>query len=805
MFINFLTILYRRLLLDPVYSLVNILGLTIGLSCFVLVMLYINDELSYDRFWQNTESIYRVETDMSLSGNRQQVHYDRTYPAVAPLIENRLDQLQSAARLTTRKFLVSHEQNNFYERVRFVDPAFFNIFDLKFISGDRDTALLTLDTIVLNESTATKYFGQRDAVGQYVLLDGKHKLRVTGVVKDIPANSHLDLGLVTNLRTLEKMYGGDVLRHWRFNSMYTYVLLDPHSDVEQASFSLNELVANNSPERLMKKVSLSLNPLADIHLKNSEFGVFNILVVLGSMSFLILTMACINTINITTAKSTERKKEVGVRKALGSSRLELFNQFMFESFLLAIISLALAIGLVHLLLPWFGQVTNKALAFDFTDAGLLLQILGLSVLTGLLSGVYPALVMSKFKPIDILKSNIHFGLGALGLRTSLVIFQFVIAIIMCIGSYFVYLQMNHIKNTNLGFNKENILILGNMNWTDIKPYFNTLQTELLQHPDIKSASGSLTVPGREFNRIGSFYVEGSSMEEASISLNRMAIDYDFFKTYEIELLAGRYFSRDYGSDLVHSQKESAGKPTYNVIINEMAMQKFGWQQADQAIGKKLLSSDGRWTFDSRVVGVVSDFHILAGHGAISPYIFIVAPGASGYMSVKVSGNNLTDTIEYIDDTWKKVIPQYPIVRSFLDDDLSDSFSQWEKNSQLLLALSIVAVIIAAVGSFGLSAFNLKSRNKEISMRKVVGATAYDLVKLLTWDFSKPLLIANAIAWPVTFFLLRAWLADFAYRVDINLLAFVVTGIASLLFTWLVVSYHTVKVARTNPARIFKHL
>jgi putative ABC transport system permease protein len=809
MLINFLLVAYRRMLLSPIYSSVNILGLSIGLTSFLLAMLYINDELSYDRFWENADNIYQINTVIKSTGNGRVIEYDDTFPQVAPLLKSgRL--VKEAVRMQTLEFLANVEENRYYEDISFVDPDFVLFFDITFVEGNAQEALATPFSLILTKADALKYFGEQSALNRYIMLDGKHNMRVSGVIESLPANTSLEVGLISSIDSLPFMYDENMLRQWRVPSVSTYILLDEHQDAEELSAALANLLKEHSPASLTQQVKLAPIALDTVHVSQNELGGFNILIVLSSISLLILIISCINMINMTTAKSTERVKEVAIRKALGSSRGELFAQVMVESFLMVFVAILVALLLAQLILPWFNQVTYKSLSIDYLDVGLMGQLLLLNLFTALVSGFYPAMVVSAYRPVDVFKGNIHFGQGSLNLRAILVGFQYMIAIGMGIGCYNLLLQLNHIENVDQGFSAEEVIVISNLNWTDIKPLYSLIQTEMLAHPNIESAAGSSSVPGKETKRVGLFHLEGAGLAGEAVSLNHLAVDYSFFDTYRVRLLAGRLFSKDYAEDLIGNPqerqvKESQVKSTYNVIVNRMAVQNLGITDTDTALGKKLISSDGRWAFDIRIVGVVDDLHLNAGQGELAPYIFLVAPQHSQYLSLRINGDQRAETLAFIEQTWSRIVPQYPIAWRFLQDDLNALYLGWRKNAHLMVSMSILAALIASIGAIGLSAFSLRVKTKEIGLRVVLGATTGDLLRLFLWNLSKPLLAAYLMACPVTYYLLRHWLNNFAYRIDIAPLNFILVGAISLLTIWLLIGFYIIRVMNLNPTQTLRHL
>lgn len=803
MFSNYFLIAWRRLVALPLFSVINIGGLAVGIACFVLAMLFVQDELSFDRFWPKADRIFIVETDVRVANGGDPVHFERTYPQVGPLVAANIAGVDAVARTAALGFLVGAGDVRHYEDVEFIDPSLFEVFDLEFVAGTADDALSGPMTVVLTESYARKYFGAVPPLNRHVTLDGKYLFRVAGVVKDLPRNTHLNLGVISNVSSMEAMIYADDLKQWRSPNVRTYVLFADGEHSRRAKAAMPAFAKSNLPAGLAERVALSLTEIGLLRERRSGFGGVNTLSMPLVIGAIVLLMACINAINLAIARGAERMKELGVRKVLGASRSKLAFQFLTESMTLACVSLLVAVVLVEISLPLLNPVFDKELELNFlTNGKLFAELLLITCATGVLSGAYPAFVLSGFNAADVFKRNVYFGHSTTSFRSVMVALQFSMALILSIATSFVYLQMNYVRNLKLGFDDANIVVLENVGWTEIQPQYETLRNELLKNENIQSVSASLAVPGREFDRVSDFYVAGSETG-GKFSLSRLSIDYDFFKTYGIRMVAGRDFSRDYAMDTVRPASDGT-RPVFNVVINESALRRLQLGSADEALDRVLVSSDKTWSFDVRIVGVVSDFHIQGGHGAISPYVYVISPTVVRFASIRISGRNLRSTLSYIDETWNRVIPTYPIVRSFLRDDLQTAFTRWERTGSVMAALSMLAILIALLGCFAMAAYSTKCRSREIGLRKVLGASSSHIVSLLTLEFSRPVIIANLFAWPLAYVAVRTWLEGYSYRIDIGWHVFLLNGLVSFVLSALVVSALTLSAARMNPVTVMRH-
>jgi putative ABC transport system permease protein len=800
MLLNYLLIAIRRLKTDLFYSTINIFGLAIGMAVFVFTLLYVQDELSFDKDWSNSGQIFRLETVRHFSDKAGSIDVD-TFPAIAPALVTGVTEVEQTARLVPMQFVVKYQEKAFYENIDFIDKSFLLIFGFEFIYGDYETAFGEPFSIVITKSMSEKYFGDINPIDKVLTLDNKNFYRVGAVIKDVKENSHLKIGFLANIQSRENMYHARDNDNWTDRFARTYVLLKKNETIESLKKGIGYFSSVHIPNEL--NIGFRLNPIEDIHLQESAGGGGNSLIALSLIGGLILLIACINATNMAIAKGVGRNKELGVRKSLGASRQQLAIQFLSESLVLSVCALFLAIVLVRLFLGWFNYVTDKAIIFDFfTNILLILKLVIVTIVTGFIAGSYPAFYLSKFQPSEVFRNLGKAGSASSRVRNGLIIVQFSIAIVVSIYTVFIFQQMSFIKKIDLGFEKENVLVLSNLGWTEIKPNYERLKNELLKNPEVISVAGSMTVPGKEYDKSSGFYLSGGNREDA-LTLNRLAVDYDFFETYNVKVLAGRPFGKDYALDRA-TNKDVADNSIYSAVINESAARKLGWLNNSDALGQLVNSVDSNWNFTLNIVGVVSDFHMLAGHGELSPYIFIVYPEQSQYLSVKITGNNLVSTLESIDATWSAINPNYPIVRSFLDTDLNIAFSRWEKNGQIMAVLSIVAIVIAMLGSFVLSGFSIRSQTKEIGLRKMVGANTLDISKLFLWKFAKPVLIANMIAIPIAFYVVIEWLSGFPYRLHVSLINFFVVSVLSLVVCWIAVGYHIIKISNVSLSHTFRN-
>ncbi len=800
---NYLKIALRNFKKHVGYSFINVTGLAIGMACSILIILYVNYELSFDKFHEKADSIHRLAVRASIGDTK----INQTFSS-AITFQKLLEDFPEIE--TGVKFLgidpipVSLDDRIFYEsKVFAVDSVFFDVFTFPLIQGDPKTALAQPNTMVVSQNTALKYFRDIDVVGKVLSIDltswdlGKIDFEITGVSENVPDNSHFHYDMLVSSESFPSMINNT---GWTSNNFISYVVLKPGTSKADLGEKLKDFTRKYmGGEQFDAWVAKGnfweyyLQPITEIHLNsdlNGEFeanGNATYVSIFSVISVIILLIACINFMNLATAKSSLRAKEVGLRKVVGSSRNKLVCQFLSESVLLSFISLALGLLIVEGLLPWYRNLIGCQLQIHYFDNYFVIpSLVVLGLIVGIISGSYPAFFLSSFKPINVLKNKAGDSKSSSWLRNSLVIFQFAISIFLIIGTLTIYEQLKYFQNIKLGFEKEQVLVVSNPGalGSNITPLKETLR----KHSNIADVSGSNTLPGKSFSNIG-FGAEGI---DESFTLNRYVCDYDFLNTLKLEMAQGRFFSRDFGTD------SSAA------ILNEKAAELLGWEDA---IGKKINNwSKNRGNFT--VVGVVKDFHYESLHQQIRPMALFLSGGyytsTESYISVRLNTENIAETIKYVENTWNNFAPNKPFEYSFLDEDYSNLYTNEQQTRKLFTIFSFLAMFIACLGLFGLASFIADRKTKEIGIRKVMGASVSNIVLHFSNEFTKWVLLANIIAWPVSWFVMDKWLQNFSYRIDIGWWMFILSGVLALTIAVLTVSYQAIKAAVANPVESLRY-
>ncbi|HEX8332208.1 MAG TPA: ABC transporter permease [Segetibacter sp.] len=785
---NYIKIAFRNLWRNKVFSLINIMGLAVGMTACFLIFLYVTFERSYDSFHTKAPNIYRLVTDVKTPS--ETIHAGITSWPMAPNIKADFPEVESFTRVQSTSMLVTKDDKKFQEeRVMWADSTFFKTFDFKLSKGNMETVLKDPFTVVLTKSAAKKYFGDADPLGQTLKLYDYYPATVTGLMNDIPENSHIKADIVVSMSSLTQKISPTQDEQWTNFDATTYLLLKPGADPSSLESKLPAFLEKHTGKDMdASKMSftLFLEPLKDVYMNADrddaiENGNRNNVFIFSIIAAFILFIACINFVNLTTARSTERAKEVGIRKVVGAERTQLMRQFIGESLILSLIAMLIAICLSVLLLPLFNQLAGKTISTGiFSNIYYLLLLLTAAIGIGLLAGIYPALVLSSFKPIIVLKGRFATGNRGIVLRKGLVVAQFTISIALIIGTIVVYNQMKYMRNQDLGFSKDQMLIID----TQGDAAKTSLKNEIEKLSQVKSTTFSSTVPGGSHSKAYS-EIENPKGDLQVANLDLYFVDFDYIPQYNIKMVAGRSFSRDFATDT-----------TQALILNEAAVKFFGYSSPQAAIGRRFK----QWGREGKIIGVTKDFHYHSLQENIQPLSMRIEPTRSHLLSVNVSGKDLPATIAAIENKWKTMIPRKPFSYYFLDEFFDRQYRSEERFGNLFLNFAILAIFISCLGLLGLASYSTIQRTKEIGVRKVMGATVANIINLLSKDFLKLVLISFFIAAPVAWYFMYQWLENFAYRTNISWWVFVIAGILSFSVALLTTSFQAIKAAISNPVK-----
>lgn len=777
---NYIKIALRNMKRHKVHTFINITGLALGFACSMFIALYVAHELSYDRFHESADRIYRITLPDDVS----------TPPALAPTLQAVFPQIEAAtgfANLRCKR--VKYQDRVFYESpVRSASHEFFDIFSFPLVSGDRAKALTEPNTVVLTQSMAARYFGDNADPLNEIITIGDDEYRVDGILEDLPENSHFDLTCLVSNSSFDWYYQNI----WGMSWMSTYVLLRDPSDVTYVESKLPDLITayiyNGNPDHDWRYI---MQPLTSIHLhSNLRFelgsnGDFRNIVIFSTAALLMILIACVNFMNLTTAKSMARIKEIGIRQTMGSSRKQLIQQFLGESILMSFLALGLGLLLVFATLPVFYHLVGCEIGLmGVSPWAVILGLVGFSILIGLLAGSYPAFYLSSFRPVKVMAGTLAGKRTSSAFRNSLVVFQFVVSIVLLIGALTVYRQLDYVRSTDLGYSKDQVLVIKNLQPDQLKS--ETLKQKLLQHENVISVSSSGNLPGEENGR-QAVAIEGTDVS----GLDLYSCDYDYMETLQMEMVEGRFFSRSFGTD------------TAGLILNERAVKEYN---IENPIGKRFTASLGR-TISGTVVGVVRDFHFRSLHEPIAPLgmVYGIKKGwGINYVSVRLGTNDLASTIKYIKNTWESVNPGQPFDYAFLDEQYDKLYANEQTTGSTTLVFCILAIAVCCLGLYGLSTFVIERRVKEICVRKIVGASIMDMVWLLSRSFLRWVLLAFILAVPLAWIVMSRWLQNFAYKVDLDLWVFGIAGALAVLLAFATVCVQTVRAALANPAESLRH-
>ena len=799
MFASYLKIAFRNIKKHKGYSFINIAGLAIGLACCILILLYIQFETSWDNYHKDSDRIFRIAVDVKNNhfGNSSNA---RTNLTLIPTVKENYPQIENAGRIRIENnSLIKHENNIFYENnLMYVDQEFFNIISIPFVSGNSSTALEIPQSVVIPEHIAEKYFGTGNPVGKIINITRSHShynfegkdFTITGVISDPPLNTHLKYSFIASMDSWE---GYQSENNWKQPYIcYSYIKLVPNINSSDFEKEISKIGHKYRGDLLKEWGSIEthfLQPISGIHLHshlNGETeapGDPQYLTIFSVICFLILIIAACNFINLSTARSFQRAKEVGIRKTAGANRLQLMRQFLGDSLLIFLFSVLCSFLIVVITLPLFEYLTGLAFSiFLLFKPFIILTMIGFVVIVGFAAGSYPAFLLSSFNPVLALEGNINSRFKKSYLRRSIVVVQFSISIVLVICTIVIYNQLNFMKNSSLGFEKEQMLIIPVKDRTAGKSRIEIASNELLAHASITGASASAAVPGNA-NTIITTVSHGNG-EPISSPMKLLCFDHDFISVYKIEMAAGRSFSREIITDTSQA-----------ILINETAVKAAGFLSPEEAVNK-IIKIGG----EKKIIGVTKDFHLRGFQNKISPIIMSIIDRLAPYkyISLSVNTQNLKETLAFVKNKWNALYPGNPFEYYFLDADFDLLYHSEDKLGRIFRTFTSIGILIACLGLFGLASFIAGQRTKEIGIRKTLGSSSSGIVYLLSKEFLILVCSANLIAWPVAYFAMNKWLENFAYRIDVGITIFILSGAAALVIALLTVSYQTVKAARANP-------
>ena len=820
MFRNYLTIAIRNLVSHRLYSAINILGLAIGLACVILISLFVRYETSYDKHWAKADQIYRVARTFKRQSGNADLLLATNAPQTGPLLKADFPELEQVVRVWGYRLLLGRDDLAFYETgIKFTDPEIFEVFDIPLLQGDHATALNEPFSIILSEESARKYFGDEDPMGQSLMLENQMPMKVTGIMQDLPGNTHLQIDMLASLNSMAVVFGDGFLENWGSNNFHTYVLTPENYNIADFEAQLPDFLTRHIAEDANDWTEFPVQKLTDIHLTSnrdneqkangSKTGVYTF----SAIALFILMIACFNFMNLSTARSAQRAREVGMRKVMGAGRRQLIGQFLGESVLLSLLAMILAIALVELSLPWFSSFIGQDLVFNYLgNPGELALMVALALLVGFFAGSYPAFFLSAFRPATVLRGDITRGSKGALFRKVLVIVQFAISIALVIATGVVFTQMKYASDLNLGLDKEQIVVLRGAPSTGFGPSYDAMKQEFLKHPNIVSVTGANLMPSDQNTNSHGVRAEGDDPEGRGMPY--LSVDYDFFETFGIDVIAGRAFSVDRGTDIWIPTSEENPKTSASFMLNKLAARQLGWTP-DEALGKWFeVAEEEEFKKSARgpIIGVVDDIYFSSIREAVKPMYYRVMNASDpegqfpnfGKMAIKFEAGSVTQVMDVIESTWKTYLPAVPINRSFVDDNFAALYQSEEQQGQLFTIFAVLAVFIACLGLYGLAAFTTEQRTKEIGIRKVMGGSVKDIVLLLTRDFSKLVLLSNVLAWPAAWFLMNRWLETFAYRIDLSPLPFAGAALSALVIAWLTVGGLAAKAAWGKPALALRY-
>jgi putative ABC transport system permease protein len=791
---NYIKTAWRNLVVNKVTSLISIAGLAVGIGCFILLATYLLNELRYDRFHVKADRIVRVVYNYKSSDDAEAKSVSVTPTAPVPIFKQQLQEIEDGVRIYWNNNPVQYRDKLFNEkRFLLADEPFFRIFSFKFLRGNAATALKEPSAVVITASTAKKYFGNEDALGKVLKVNNKQNMMVTGVVEDVPEYSQIKFDMMGSYDGSEH----SKTRRWDSANDYSYLLLKPGVNASSVQQKMNTYVADMFKDdfRQGHKMWFTLEPLTDVHLKSAATypltpsGNIKYIYILGAVAVILLLLACVNFLNLVTAKAIERGHEIGVRKVMGAARTQLFTQFIIESAMITLVSLLGGLFLADVSFKWFSDFSGQQLSFQTWNVSwLAMAMVALFIAVTFLAGTYPSLYLSSFNPIVTLKGKLTNTSGGKALRRSLVIFQFVVSVFFMICTVIAGSQLQYIQHLNIGISRAQVMVLdlGGKSLKDIKSFNN----EVIQLPGVLNATASYDSPVDVHGGYSINQADGKN-SDYNLSVTALPVERNFLKTLGIKLVQGIDFTV---ADEQRSIMADENQRSYGFIINEKAANALGWK-ASEAIGKHI-GLNGR---KGEIRGVVQNFNFASLHQEIAP-IVMFTEDYFGKILIKTSGNNIAQTISAVKEKWSAFNPATPFEYHFLDQEFDDMYKSEQRTGSILTAFTLVTIFISCLGLFGLAVFSTKQRIKEVGVRKVLGASVFSIVRLVSGDFLKLVIVSVIIASPIAWYAMQRWLQDFAYKINIQLWVFIAAGAVAILIAFITVSVQSLKAALANPVK-----
>ncbi len=790
---SYLKIALRSLKRHKVFSIINVLGLSVGLACCMLIGLYISEETSYDKFHTNSDNIYRFTREFISPDGSTSLHLSRLAPPFGPLAkEDFSGEIEKIGRMMSVGGPVKYnnrlyDEDNFY----FADAEIAEILTFDVIEGDIVQALTQPGSVVISDEMAYKYFGDEDPIGKSINFLSQADLIVKGVFKKLPENSSFQVDFLAEMTPLEAFYGGReaMMQNWGSNNFSTFFTLKPEGRISEIERRMGDFLNKHIDEEATTWTALHVQKLTDIHLHSNlddeqgQNSDITYVYIFASIAFLILAIACINYMNLATARSATRAKEVGMRKVFGAGKGKLINQFLVESIVLVFFALFLAVGATSLILPYFRAFTGLQLEFDLlTNLPMVAVILTSAVVVGVLSGSYPAFYLSSFQPLKVLKGKLTGGAKSGNLRRFLVVVQFTISVILIVSTIVVFKQLDFIQNKKLGYDREQMMIMGVSQ--QVADQYDAFKNELLTIQGVKMVGGSSRVPsGQLLDSQGAQAEVNGEMLPTPVVIKSLSVDPDFIPTYQMEMASGRNFSDNFATD------------STSFVLNEKSVEVIGWGNPEDAIGQNMIYAGVR----GKVIGVVKDFHFESLQSEISPIIMVNRPNQMRNLSIKIEGTNIRSAIQQVEELYANFSPNAPLNYNFLDDRFENLYTTETQRSQLFTLFSGLAIFLACLGLFGLASFTVSQRSKEISIRKVLGASVQQIVGILSKEFVILIAVAMLLAFPVAWYFMNDWLAGYAYRTTLGVSPFLLAALIAGAIAFVTISFQTFKAAVSNPS------